>query len=67
MVKTFQAVWILDYVKVYYMWKNQYIVYIWLQLGTDKYLLYLDFAVYAVTVTSFVQCGVGVLTGLHVA
>jgi len=49
------------------MWENRCIVYIWLQLGTEKYSLNLDFTVYAVTVTSFIQCGGRVLAGLPVA
>jgi len=36
-------------------------------LGIEKYSLNLDFTVYAVTVTSFVQCGGRVLAGLPVA
>jgi len=49
------------------MCENQYIVCMWLQLGIEKYSLNLDFTVYAVSVTSFIECGVRVLAGLPVA
>jgi hypothetical protein len=49
------------------MWEYQYFVYIWLQLGIEKYSPILDFVVYAVTVKPFIQCCVRVLSGLPVA
>lgn len=41
-------------------------LYSWLQLGIEKYSLNLDFAVYTVSVMSFIQCGVRVYAGLPV-
>lgn len=49
------------------MCENRYIVYMWLQLGIEKYSLNKDFTVYAVSVTSFTRCGARVLARLPVA